>query len=108
MNIGDILQEKLRAYSLNPEGMKRKSKQYTKDWNFAVGCFQKRINKDRKKEGKPDIEFMAVRMKLMALQEINDMRWFYRECTKRAGTIHKKTGEVITFSWAFFSALKPR
>jgi len=105
MQLSDILQERLKAYALNPEGMKRKSVQYTKDWNFAVKCFQERINKDRKAEGKPPVAFMAVRMKLVALREISDLRWFFRECTRYA-TTRDKLGNKNTFSRAFFGSLR--
>ena len=106
MNIGDILKQKLEAYARNPqEAVRNDGKKYQKDWNFAVSCFQERINKDRKAEGKPPVAFMAVRMKLVALREISDLRWFFRECTRYA-TTRDKLGNKNTFSRAFFGSLR--
>lgn len=107
MDIADILKERIEAFKANPElAMKVKGKEYQKDWAFAVNCFKERINKDRRKEKKPEVAFIQVRQKLLALKEISDLRWFYRECLKYAGTYPKGSKVRNTFSKAFFGALK--
>ena len=111
IEIGDILRERLQAYQNNPlEAEKKKSKEYQKCWNDGVQHFQLWINKDRKKEGKTPTTFMAVKMKLLALKEIDDLRWFYRECIKYSNTYQKLlvNGKPVrnTFSRCFYGALK--
>jgi len=107
MDIADILKERIEAFKTNPElAMKVKGKEYQKNWNFAVKCFQDRINKDRKKAKQTDLPFIVIRQKLVALKEIDDLRWFYRECLKYAGTYPKGSKIRNTFSKAFFGALK--
>lgn len=111
INIGDILKERQDAYKLNPEQFEKgKGKEYQKDWNNAVQFFQVRINKDMKKSGMPPVTFIAVRMKLVALREIDDLRWFYRECLKYSYTYQKVLvkGKPVrnTFSRCFYGALK--
>jgi len=107
MNIGNILKDRIEAYQKNPQqAVKRLGTEYQKQYNFAVKCFQERINKDRKKAGYKEVPFMAVKIKLAALKEISDMRWFYRECTRYAGTRNKKTKEMNTFAGGFYGALK--
>lgn len=106
-SLADILQQRIEAFKANPElAMKTKGTQYQKDWNFAVKCFQDRLNKDRKKEKKPEVTFMQVKMKLMALKEIDDLRWFYRECLKYAGTYPKGSKVRNTFSKCFWGATR--
>lgn len=108
MQLGDILKERIEAYKVNPqEAEKRRGKEYQKQWSFGVKCFQEQINKDRKRENKPEVPFIAVRMKLIALQEINDLRWFFYHCKKYAGTKDKQ-GRANTFSKCFFGALKTK
>jgi hypothetical protein len=111
INIADILQQRLQAYKDNPlEAEKKRGKEYQKCWNDGVQYFQLWINKDRKKEGKPPITFMAVKMKLLALKEIDDLRWFYRECIKYSNTYQKLlvNGKPVrnSFSRCFYGALK--
>ncbi len=106
ISLQDILKQRIEEFKKNPvDSIILQSKKYQKDWNFAVKCFQERINKDRKKEKKPTIVFMAVRMKLLALKEIDDLRWFYRECLKYSYT-KDKNGIKNTFSKCFWGALK--
>jgi hypothetical protein len=107
LNIADILKERIEQFEKNPQAyLKSKSTTYQKDWNFAVKCFQERINKDRKKAKQTDLPFIAVRQKLVALKEIDDLRWFYRECLKYAGTYPKGSKIRNTFSKCFWGALK--
>ena len=106
-SLSDILKERIEQFEKNPQAyLKNKSTAYQKDWNFAVKCFQDRINKDRKKAKQTDLPFIAVRQKLVALKEIDDLRWFYRECVKYAGTYPKGSKIRNTFSKCFFGALK--
>lgn len=110
-SISHILQERLLAYQNNPvEAEKRRSVAYNKAWAEAVNYFVERINKDNKKEKRPPTTFIAVRMKLVALREIDDLRWFYRECLKYSYTYQKVLvkGKPVrnTFSRCFYGALK--
>lgn len=108
ISLGDILKDRLKDRAENPHSMKQyvadSAKDYQKKWAFGVQCFQKRINKDRQKENLKSIEFMAIRQKLVALYEINDLRWFYYHCEKYSRTTNKQ-GMKNTFSKCFFGAL---
>ena len=111
INIGDILQQRLEAYKNNPQDFeKKRSKEYQKCWNDGVNHFKLWIDKDLKKEKKPPIPFIAVRQKLLALKEIDDLRWFYIQCIKYSNTYQKKlvNGKPVrnTFSRCFYGALK--
>ena len=54
-SIGNILQERLTAYSKSPKEIQKwhkdQGKEYNKRWNNGVQHFQKAINKDRENEG---------------------------------------------------------
>ena len=109
--IQDILLERFKEYGNNPEAtLKSKSKEYSKKWNEAVNFFVLRINVDRKKAKKPFVTFIQIRMRLVALREIDDLRWFYRECIRYSNTYEKKLvdGKPVrnTFSKCFFGATK--
>ena len=111
ISIQDILKARFEEYSKNPVyTLKNKSKEYNKKWNEAVNFFTLRINQDRKKAKLKEVNFIQVRMKLMALKEIDDLRWFYRECLKYSNTYQKKliNGKPVrnTFSRCFYGALK--
>lgn len=109
LSLKDIVLERLQERAKNPEALKQFYKQQSIENNkkraFAVQCFQQRINKDRKKEGKPEVTFMAVRMKLLALYEINDLRWAYRECVRYSFTKDLK-GKRNTFEKGFWGMFK--
>lgn len=106
INLGDILKERIEAYKENLEkALKLKSTEYQKKWNEGVSFFQFEINKDRLKEKRLLLPFIVVREKLVALKEIDDLRWFFYHCRKYA-TTKDKTGKQNTFSKAFFGALK--
>lgn len=106
-SLADILKERIEQFNKNPvESLKLKGKERNKEYAKAVKCFQDRINKDRKKDKQEPVPFIAVRMKLSALKEVDDLRWFYRECLKYAGTYPKGSRIRNTFSKAFFGALK--
>jgi hypothetical protein len=103
-NISNILQERIKAFNENPQkAFKLKSVEYNKQWNYAVKCFQVAINEDRKKEDKEPVDFMAVREKLRALREIDDLRYFFKVCK-----IYSKKKKGNTFSKCFFGALKTK
>jgi hypothetical protein len=101
-SIGDILQDRLKE-SKNTE-LQFLNKDYQKKWAFGVQCFQKVINAERKKDGLKPLSFIAVRQKLVALREIDDLRWFFYHCKKYAET-KDKNGVINTFSKCFFGAL---
>lgn len=92
----------------NKEAFKIKRQNYNKDWNNVVKCFQRRINKDMRKEKRKEFGFFPIRMKLSILKEVDDLKWFYNECLKYSYTKDKKTGKRNTFSRAFWGALKIR
>ncbi len=103
ISIQEILNRRIEASKNNTleEHLKIAAKEYQKSWAAAVQFFQVEINKDRKKSGEKPLPFMAVRSKLAAVKEIDDLRWFYRQCL---GYRNKKKGN--TFSKCFFGALK--
>jgi hypothetical protein len=110
-SIGDILKERLESFQKNPElSLKQKSKDYQKKWNEGVEFFRIKINQDRKKDKQLPLPFIAVRQKLVALKEIDDLRWFYLQCVKYSNTYQKLlvNGKPVrnTFSRCFFGALK--
>lgn len=102
-SIKHILERRIESYKTHtPEvAIKLDKAEYQRNWAKAVQFFQKRINKDRKKEKMPDISFIAVRQKLIAIKEIDDLRWFYVQCLEYS---YKKKGN--TFSKCFFGSLK--
>lgn len=75
-------------------------KEYQKKWAKAVQFFQVEVNKDRLKSNQKPLPFMAIRSKLEAVSEIDDLRWFYTQCLKYS----LKKGK--NFSQCFFGALK--
>lgn len=106
-SLANLLQQRILDFNSNPkESLRKKGTEYNKDWAKAVKCFQERINKDMRKEKKPEFDFMPIRMKLIALKEIDDLRWFYGECLKYSYSKNKKTGKRNTFSQCFWGALK--
>ncbi len=104
----DLLHERLKSFSQDPiKNNKERSVEYNKKWNEAVQHFQKRINKDRKKENQKEVSFIAVRQKLIAVTEIDHLRWFYGKCLEY--TQKRKNGFLIkgnTFSKCFWGSLK--
>lgn len=108
ISLGDVLNQRLQAYSKDPKGVeeaiKARGKEYNKRWNDGVGFFQKMINKERIKDGLKPIGFMPVRMKLVALRELEDLRWFYFHCVKYSKTFDKQ-GNKNSFSKGFWGAL---
>jgi len=104
-SISSILENRISLYNQNPEkALKEKSTEYQKKWNEGVRCFQEEINKDRKKANLPPLPFIAIRVKLVALKEIDDLRWFFYHCRKYAKT-KDKLGKWNSFSKCFFGAL---
>ena len=110
ISLQDALKDRIELYKQQPDKvvMEWVGKEYNKNWAKAVKHFQDRINLDMRKEKKSEFEFMPIRMKLIALKEIDDLRWFYGECLKYSYTKNKQTGKRNTFSQCFFGALKIR
>lgn len=100
--IQEVLEKRIAASKNNllKEQFKIDKAQYEKDWAKAVQCFQVRVNVDRKKQKQKPLGFMAIRSKLAAVKEIDDLRWFYGQCLKYS---YKKGN---TFSKCFWGALK--
>lgn len=103
ISIQEILKQRIEAAQNNTleHQFKLDGKEYQKKWAEAVQFFQKKINQDRKKEKKPEVNFMSVRQKLIALREIDDLRWFYIQCLK-----YQDRRKGRTFSKCFYGALK--
>lgn len=109
LDLSQLIKQRIDEFEKNPEqSLKVKSKEYQKNWAKGVKCFQDRINQDRKKEKKTEVSFMQVRMKLIALKEIDDLRSFYKTCLDYSYTRDKKTGKRKTFSQCFWGATKVR
>lgn len=109
LSLGELLKEKIELYGSQSDDvvLKRMSSEYQKEWAKAVQFFQIRINKDQKRDGKPEFSFMAVRQRIVALREIDDMRWFYKQCCVYAAKRDPKTGKrTNTFSKCFWGATK--
>lgn len=109
LSFTDILKERLQTAQKSPDELKafykKQSIENNKKRAFAIQCFQQKVNKDREKERLKPVTFMAVRMKLLALYEINDLRWFYTHCLKYSYT-KDLTGKRNTFSKCFYGGLK--
>lgn len=102
ISLSDYITTKYKDFAEKPEEtLKVKGKDYNKDWARAVKYFVDRINVDRRKEKKPPVTFMQVRMKLIAVKEIDDLRIFYKKCCDYK---YKKRGN--TFSKCFWGSLK--
>lgn len=105
-SLTDILSSRIQSFNQNPEkALKSKTTEYQKKWNEGVRCFQEEINKDRKKVNLPPLPFVAIRSKLVALKEIDDLRWFFYHCRKY-GKTKDKTGKWNSFSKCFWGALR--
>jgi len=99
--------EQLKEQMSDPKvGMVEKRKEYNKAYANAVKCFQDRINKDRKKEKKEPVEFMAVKMKLAGVRELDDLRAWYKTCLDYSYTRDKVTLKRKTFSQCFWGGTK--
>ncbi len=85
--------------------MVEKRKDYNKKYNEAVEFFRQRVNKDQRQAKLPEYGFMPIRMRLIALKEIDDMRVFYKECIEYSYT-KDKLGKRNTFSKKFWGATK--
>lgn len=106
-SIQELLKIRLEKFKENPtEALKTIHKEYQQQRSNGINFFVIEINKDRKKENLPELPYIAIRQKLIALREIEDLRWFYKECIKYSYTKDKTTGKRNTFSRCFFGALK--
>lgn len=102
MEIQELLKQRIEACKNNTleDQIRKDGKDYHKKYCFAVQCFQKQINKDQLKQKKGQYPFMAIMAKLEHIKEIDDLRWFYKECLKYS----RKKGK--NFSMCFWGALK--
>ncbi len=110
VSIQEVLEKRILAYQNNTleKQFELDGKEYQKKWAEAVQHFKIRINKQRFKEKKPELPFMAIRQKLVAVKEVDDLRWFYGECIKYENK-RDKFGRRIpdrSFNRCFFGALK--
>lgn len=105
ISIQEALKNKIEAYQNNTleKQVILDGKEYQKKWADAIQHFQVIINKERVREKQSPLSFMAIRQKLVALREIDDLRWFYMQCLK-----YSKKEKGNTFSRCFFGALKIR
>lgn len=108
MELVNLFQQRLEQIQATgaKEYLKVKGKERNKAYNDAVKCFVDRINKDRRKEKKEPVLFIAVRMKLGALKEVDDLRTWYKTCLEYSYTKDKVTGKRNTFSKGFFGGTK--
>jgi len=67
--------------------------------------FQTILNKERAKEGLKPISFIAVRQRVIALKEIDQLRWFYKECLKYSYK-RDKQGKKQSFGKIFWGATR--
>lgn len=105
-SIEELLKERIQKFKANPkEALKLINKEYVINWNNGVKSFQDEINKERKKDGLSELPFIAIREKLIALKEVDDLRFFYGVCKKYSQTKDKQ-GNQNTFSKCFFGATK--
>ena len=100
ISIQELLENRIKASQNGTlkEQLVIDRKEYNKKWADAVEFFRIKINKEYKDKPFP---FMAIRQKLEAVKNIEDLRWFYFECMKYE---HKKKGN--SFAKCFFGALK--
>ncbi len=91
--------------------IKFEGREYQKKWAEAVQFFQKSINSDRKRDTQsslPALSFIAVRQKLAHVRDIDDLRWFYKQCLAYSRKKDPNKVQIYTFSKCFFGALKIR
>lgn len=107
INLQDIIKQRIEEFERNPQNyLKVKGKERNKEYNNAVKCFQDRVNVDRKKAKQKDLPFMAIKMKLAGIKEVDDLRAWYKKCLDYSYTRDPKTLKRKSFSQAFFGGLK--
>ena len=108
--IGNILLERFKDYQSNPQAIelafKKKGVEHNKKWNEAVGFFMEKINKERVRDGYKPLPFMSYRMKLVAMIEIDHLKWFWYHCAKVSSIKDLKGNPKYTFGQIFFNSLK--
>lgn len=108
MRIGDILLEKLKFAEQSPEALvahyKAQSKEEYKKREFAIQCFQKRVNGQLELNGYKGRSFGYYKLALYALTEVSDLRWFWKYCQENGNKFDKNKNKY-TFSRIFFSSL---
>lgn len=107
-SLGDIISERLLDNLKYPEELKEyykeQSKEETKKRNHAIDCFRNRVNKQRQLHGYKPLSFLAVKMKMYAFKELDELRWFWKYCEDN-GQKFDKDGKKYTFSRIFFASL---
>ena len=108
VSIQELLEKRIKSSENGtlPEQLILDRKEYNKNWAKAVQYFQIIINKERIKENLPPFDFIVIRNKLVAIRNIEDLRWFYTECLKYSYTRDKVTKKRNTFGKCFWGALK--
>lgn len=98
-SISEILKDRLDASRNNLLEKKFffEAKEYKKKRADAIKFFQIKINKERK----IPLSFIVIKQKLDGIREIDDLRWFYKECLK-----YERKKKENTFSKLFWGALK--
>ncbi len=107
MELTNLFQQRLEQIQATgaKEYLSKKGKSYNKDWAYGVKCFQVALNKEQDKAKLPPYEFMAVRQRLIALKEIDELRWFYKECIKYSRKKDKQ-GKKQSFGKIFWGATR--
>lgn len=103
--IASLLAERIARYRDNhpDEAARLDRSEYSKKWAAGVECFRIEINRERKADGMKALPFVAVRSKVAHIEDIDDLRWFFRKCREYA-----RKDKDSTFSKCFFGALKVR
>jgi hypothetical protein len=104
-SIQDILKDRLEAYQNNTlvEQFKVDKKEYRQKWLNAVSFFFNKINQERSQQCLKNYSFIVILKKVEHIKEIDDLRWFYKQCLN-----YEKKKKGNTFSKCFFGSLKIR
>lgn len=102
MDISELLKNRIEKYRSEPIEVvvKRDGKEYNKIWADGVKHFVDKINKDREGTQYKKVSFIMVRQKLLALRDLEDLRWFYGKCKQYS------TKKGHTFSELFWGSTK--
>lgn len=105
MQISELLEKRINNYKLyTPEQcQKLERKEYRDKWLYGIQCFVNQLNLEQRKQKKRDYRFMEIYMKLEHIKEIDDLRWFYKQCLA-----YKNRKAENTFGKMFWGVLKLR
>lgn len=111
MQISEILQQRIEQSRTN-ETLQRQleleGKEYHLRWLNGVQCFVNQLNKEQVEQGKRNYRFMEIYIKLEHIKEIDDLRWFYKQCLAYKNRIDQFGNHPNTFGKLFWGALKLR